>query len=235
MAKTKEQKKALKELNLKKQRKKVSKWVFIGILAALVIAGIYMTYYLIRYNFYNHYRDYITDYEYPEASEFKAAKDSSPSVEGYDLAAENDTLKLYIQEATGNIAVYDKRNGVTVYSNPPGADEDGIANGNNKNYLKSQLIISYYNTQRFESYYDSFTQVVAYNQVKAQSIPNGVRLNYTFGDRSSATGIVPIYISKSTLDDLLEEHASYQLPLPSAQQKPFRQPFQPYALQDLQR
>ena len=139
MAKTKEQKKALKELHLKKKRKKLSKWVIYLILAAVVIAGAYLAYYLIRYNFYNHYKDYIKDYTYEEAKDFKALSDSSPSVEGYKLAAEGDTLKLYIQTETGNIAVYDKRNGETIYSNPPGADTDGIANNVNKNYMKTIL------------------------------------------------------------------------------------------------
>ena len=205
MAKTKEQKKALKELNLKKKRKKLSKWVLGFILAVLVAVGIYFTYYLIRYSFYDHYKEYLTDYEYPEAGEFKAVKDSSPSVEGYVLAVEGDTLKLYVQTDTGNIAVYDKRNGVTVYSNPPGADEDALASGSNKNYLKSQMIISYFNTKRFESTFDSFSQAVAFGQLQAKSIPNGIRMIYTFGDTSSATGIVPIYISRSTLEDVLEK------------------------------
>ena len=205
MAKTKEQKKALKELNLKKQRKKVSKWVIYIILAVLAIFGAYMAYYLIRYNFYNHYRDYLTDYEYPEASDFKAASDSSPSVEGYELAAEGDNLKLYVQTKTGNIAVYDKRNGETIYSNPPGADQDGIANVSNKNYMKSQLIVDYYNTKRLEGTFDSYSQAVAFDQLEAKSIPNGVRMVYTFGDSTAKTGIVPIYIRQETLDNVLSK------------------------------
>ena len=203
MAKTKEQKKALKELNLKKKRKKPNKWVVLLLLAALLAVGIYMTYHLIRYNFYDHYEEYLTDYEYPEAGEFKALRDSSPDVDGYELAAEGDVLKLYVQTATGNIAIYDKRNGVTVYSNPPGADEDGLANGSNKNYLKSQLIISYFNTQRFESTFDSFSQSVSLNQLEVKSVQDGIRMVYTFGEAGSSTGIVPIFIRKDTLEDVL--------------------------------
>ncbi|MBR6172513.1 MAG: hypothetical protein IKQ49_05015 [Eubacterium sp.] len=206
MAKTKEQKKALKELNLKKKRKKVSKWVIYLILAVILIAGAYLTYYLIRYNFYNHYRDYVKSYTYnEEVQDFKAISDDSPSVEGYKLAAEGDTLKLYVQTETGNIAVYDKRNGETVYSNPPGADTDGIANNVNKNYMKSQLIIDYYNTQRIENTFDSCSQAVAYGQMEMKTIENGVRVIFTFGDTTASTGIVPIYIRQETLDNILAQ------------------------------
>ena len=203
MAKTKEQKKALKELNLKKKRKKVSKWVIYLILAAVLVVGIYFTIHLIRYNFYNHYRDYISDYSVAEDRDFKAIADASPSVEGYTLAAENEKLKLYIMPSNGNIAIYDKRNGETIYSNPPGADQDGMANNVNKNYLKSQLIVDYFNTQRMENTFDSFSQAVGFDQMEVKSIDNGVRVIYTFGDTTAATGIVPIYIRKDVLEDVL--------------------------------
>ena len=205
MAKTKEQKKALKELNLKKRRKKMSKWVLYVILGIILIAGAYLTYYLIRYNFYNKYKDYLTDYEMPAGAEYKALSDSSPSVEGYSLAAENDTLKLYVKTDTGNIAIYDKRNGETIYSNPPGADDDKIANESNRNNMKSQLILDYYNTQRNENTFDSFSQAVAFDQIEASSIENGVRITFTFGDTTASTGIVPIYIRQESLDRVLAQ------------------------------
>ena len=205
MARTKEQKKAMKELNLKKQRKKVGKWVLWVILGVLVIFGAYMAYYLIRYNFYNHYKDYLTDYEMPTGGEFKALSDASPSVDGFSLAAETDALKLYVKTSDGSIAVYDKRNGETIYSNPPGADEDSIVNQSNRNNMKSQLILDYYNTQRIENTFDSFSQAVAYDQIKAESIENGVRITYTFGDTTASTGIVPIYIRQESLDRILTQ------------------------------
>ena len=205
MARTKEQKKAMKELNLKKQRKKLGKWVIWVILGALAVFGIYMAYRLIRYNFYNHYKDYLTDYEMPAAGDFKALSDASPSVEGYSLAAETESLKLYVQTDTGCFAVYDKRNGETIYSNPPGADDDKIVNQSNRNNMKSQLILDYYNTQRIENTFDSFSQAVAFDQIKAESIENGVRITYTFGDTTASTGIVPIYIRQESLDRILEQ------------------------------
>ncbi|MCR5432571.1 MAG: hypothetical protein K6E95_08435 [Lachnospiraceae bacterium] len=205
MAKTREQKKALKEMNLKTQHTKKYKWVRYLLLAALAVVVIYLAYYLIRYNFYDHYRDYLTDYTVEEGTEFKALADPGASVDGYSLAAESTSLKLYVQTNTGNIAIYDKRNGETVYSNPPGADDDGIANASNKAYLKSQLIVDYYNTQRNENTFDSYSQAVELGQIEAQSIENGVRIIYTFGDTTAATGIVPIYINKDVLEEVLSK------------------------------
>ena len=121
------------------------------------------------------------------------------------LAAESDSLKLYADVKSGMIAVYDKRNGETIYSNPVDAENDGIANGTNKNYLKSQLVVTYFNTQRLESVFDSYSMAVAFNQLEAQSIPDGIRIIYTIGDTSSETGIVPQYISKDTLNDVMSK------------------------------
>jgi len=205
MSKTKEQKKALKEMNLKTQHTKKYSWVKYLLLAIVVIFAVYLSYYLIRYSFYDHYRDYLTDYTVEEGTEFKALADPDASVEGYTLAAESTSLKLYVQVNTGNIAVYDKRNGETVYSNPPGADDDAVANTTNKAYLKSQMVLDYFNTQRMENTFDSYSQAAQLGQIEAQSIENGVRIVYTFGDTTAATGIVPIYINKDVLEDVLSK------------------------------
>ena len=206
MAKTKEQKKALKELDLKQKKKfKINKTTLIVLAAILVVVGIWGVRYLIKYALYNGYEKYITDYDYVEGTEFKPLSDSGKNVPDMVLAAESDSLKLYADVKSGMIAVYDKRNGETIYSNPVDADNDGIANGTNKNYLKSQLVVTYFNTQRLESVFDSYSMAVAFNQLEAQSIPDGIRIIYTIGDTSSETGIVPQYISKDTLNDVMSK------------------------------
>ena len=206
MAKTKEQKKALKELDLKQKKKfKINKTTLIVLAAILVVVGIWGVRYLIKYALYNGYEKYITDYDYVEGTEFKPLSDSGKNVPDMVLAAESDSLKLYADVKSGMIAVYDKRNGETIYSNPVDAENDGIANGTNKNYLKSQLVVTYFNTQRLESVFDSYSMAVALNQLEAQSIPDGIRIIYTIGDTSSETGIVPQYISKDTLNDVMSK------------------------------
>lgn len=97
----------------------------------------------------------------------------------------------------------DKRNGQITYSNPVNADQDAIANKAHKNYLKSQLIIDYFNTGRTMGTYDSFSYCTDRGQLEAEGIENGIRFWYTIGDLSAATGIVPQYISAATLERVL--------------------------------
>ena len=66
------------------------------------------------------------------------------------LAQENDNLKLYVNTESGEIALVDKRTGEITYSNPVDADADGIANETNKNYMKSQIVLDYFNTSRIK-------------------------------------------------------------------------------------
>ena len=201
---SREQKKELKALGLDKKRKrKFGKIAFIILGCVLVVAAVFVARYLIKYAFYNEYRQYISDYEYEEGSKFRGKTDKDPKVEGMALAAENDNLKLYVDPATGYIAVYDKRNDVITYSNPTGLEEDSIANESNKSYLRSQMVVDFYNTQRLESTFDSYTYSVLLEQVEAESIENGVRIIYSLGDKSASTGIVPLTISKSALDGVI--------------------------------
>ena len=172
----------------------------VGLILAVVL--VYMIYYLVHYVFYNDYRKYLSSYEYETGTEFAAISETSSDVDGMVLAAENDYLKLYINTETADTAVVDKRNGQITYSNPVNADNDAKANPANKNFLKSQLIVDFFNTQRLESSFDSYTYSTSVGQYELESIENGLRVIYTIGDLSSKTGLVPQYISKATLDSI---------------------------------
>lgn len=81
-------------------------------------------------------------------AEFQAAKDDKPSVPGMVLVAENDTLKLYTNTETTEIAVYEKESGNITYSNPVERDSDAIAAGVNAAELNATLTLTYYNAAR---------------------------------------------------------------------------------------
>lgn len=171
----------------------------IGLIAAVVL--IWLAYYLIHFYFYNHYRDYLVSYDYEEGKEFTPIAESTGDVEGMVLAAQNGTLKLYVNVETGEAAFVDTRNGQITYTNPPDADNDAIANRTNTNYMKSQLVVDYFNTARTQGTYDSYSYCIEQgDQLEIESIENGVRFIYTFGDLTATTGIVPIYISADALD-----------------------------------
>ncbi|MBQ9122766.1 MAG: hypothetical protein IJY10_04650 [Lachnospiraceae bacterium] len=181
--------------------KKIALWI-LGI--AAVCGIVYFTYYYFHFMAYDGYEKYLSNYDYEEGTEFAPIKESKPDVEGMQLVAENDYLKLYTDTATANVAVYDKRSGEITYSNPVNADEDTVANPTNKNYLKSQFILSYYNSDVKSGTFDSYSMAVERGQLEVQSIENGVRYLYTVGDFSSSkTGNLPIYITPEKLNEIL--------------------------------
>lgn len=193
---------------MKEKKKKIKRKlgllqkILFGVLGVVLLAVlIWFIYYMVHYYLYDDYKQYLSGYETENGTEFTALKDSSKDVEGMELAAENDILKLYASTDSGDVAVYDKRSGVITYSNPVNAEDDPIANNTNKNYLKSQFVINYYNAAKAMGTYDSYSMAVARGQLQAQSIDNGIRFIYNLGDFSTnTTGIVPLYMSQDKLD-----------------------------------
>ena len=193
---------------MKEKKKKIKRKlgllqkILLGVLGVVLLAVlIWFIYYMVHYYLYDDYKQYLSGYETENGTEFTALKDSSKDVEGMELAAENDILKLYASTDSGNVAVYDKRSGVITYSNPVNAEEDQSANNTNKPFLKSLVVINYYNAAKAMGTYDSYSMAVARGQLQAQSIDNGIRFIYNLGDFSTnTTGIVPLYMSQDKLD-----------------------------------
>ncbi len=146
-----------------------------------VVAVIYLGYYIIHFRLYNHYKDFTKDYAYEEGSEYRALNDSDKNLPGWDLVAETDVLKLYTDTKTTYVAVYDKRTGNIVYSNPLNADDDTVANAANKNFLKSAVIVQYYNADVTPGTLNSYATGVKNGNYTYESIENGVRYTYTLG------------------------------------------------------
>ena len=156
------------------------------LLAALIVAAavgvIYIVYYLVRFKFYDGHKKYVTDYEYEQGTELTFKNEAAPDVPGFKLVTENEYLKLYTDTATCNVAVYDKRNGSISYTNPVDADQDKTAKAANKNYLKSQFILQYYNTTVASANYDSFSKSVQAKKYTWEGINNGIRYVYSVGE-----------------------------------------------------
>ena len=71
----------------------LSKRIGLGLLAAVIVcAGTYLAYYVLHYMAYDKYKQYISSYEYETAGSFKPIEEAVPSVDGFVLAAENETL-----------------------------------------------------------------------------------------------------------------------------------------------
>lgn len=173
----------------------------VGVLL-IVILG-YFGYKLVHYKLYDGYKDYISEHpEYEEGTPFQAVS-ASHTIDGMEAAAENEALILYINAKTAETAVYDKRSGQTIYSNPLEAEQDSVASKTNKSYLQSQMIVDFFNSNRKSTTYNSYDYCTSLGQFTIESIGNGIRVIYTIGDLSSSTGIVPEYITSERLESFL--------------------------------
>ncbi|HKL79257.1 MAG TPA: DUF5696 domain-containing protein [Mobilitalea sp.] len=190
--------------NLKHTNKKLSRKVGLYILGLAVLCIlVWLLYFYIRFYSYDGYKDNLSSYNYEEGKEFDAIPEENPSLQGMDLVAENEYLKLYTNTETAEVAVFDKRNQTAIYSNPVNTDNDSIANETNKQYLKSQFILNYFNKNRASGVYDSYSMSVSRGQVKVEKIKDGVRFIYNVGDFSTrSTGIVPTFFSSEKIEEL---------------------------------
>ena len=181
------------------------KWLWIALCAVLAIAAAVVGWYLIRFQFNDSYKQYITPpAQAAVGTDFAPLADASPAVEGFSLVAENGVLKLYANPETGEVAVHDLRSGETVYSNPPLADKDKVAKKANKGYLKSQVMVDYYNANLSTGSYASFPDCVDYGELEAQSIPDGVRFIYNLGEKKTVY-YVPQMLSDERYQELYEQ------------------------------
>ncbi len=188
------------------RRKRLIRRVFwLALAAAGLAALVLLAVFLFRYQFYTGYRDALAGrgYTTEEGAPFTPLAEEAPSVPGMQLAAENEHFKLYTDPAIAEVAVYDKRNGVTVYSNPPGLEEDPIANETNRNYLHSQFLLDYFNASRTAGVYDSYSMSVARGQAEAQAIQGGVRYRYVLGEQAEIEYYVPTALSQEMFERLV--------------------------------
>lgn len=167
------------------------------VLAAAVLAAVYgicwLVYYFCHFVWYDGYEKFLGSYEYETGTVYQPVAEAKPSVEGMELVCENEYLKLYTDPAMANVAIYDKRDGSIAYACPPNADEDSKANKNNKNYLKSQMMVYYYNSDVKSGSYDTYSRCVQKGQFTAEAIENGIRYIYTVGDMTDKNGNEGIY------------------------------------------
>jgi len=183
--------------------RKLRKIILAAVVVVLVIVLAVVAWYLGRYQFYDGYKEYLTQPAEKEAGmEFTPMAEDNPSVPGFELAAQSDVLKLYCKPNTGEIAVYDTRNGQTVYSNPQAADTDPLANGTNKNYLKSQFILDYYNVSLTSGKWDSYSMSTALDQMSVQSISGGVRFTYDLGEKVEIKYFIPTQLSIERYEEI---------------------------------
>lgn len=176
-------------------------WIFSIV---ILIVAVYQGYLTVRYRLHNGHLDILAEHEPSEAGySFTVLDSEAADIQGMVLAAENQYLRLYVEEETGNVALYDKRNGSTIFAVHPEMKNDPLASDLNKSLLQSQISLSYFTPLRLQGRFNSYDHSVAMGQVRLESIDNGLRVIYTIGDISSPTGIVPVYITPERLQHFL--------------------------------
>ncbi|WP_027088030.1 DUF5696 domain-containing protein [Cohnella panacarvi] len=116
--------------------------------------------------------------------------------------AENDRLRLFVEEASGAIAVLNKHTGAIWHSNPPGRESDSLASGVNKDLLSSQMKVDFYNNLGQLSSINTYTDSAAYKQIRFEPIPGGVRASYQFGTAKKSFEDMPPLFSKARFEEL---------------------------------
>ena len=180
--------------------------IFLSLLgAALIAALVYQGYLLFRFRLHDDYKALLTGAPGLADGAPFSGTDDTDAPEGMYLAAQNDILKLFVNPNNSDAAVFDRRTGMTAYTNPPDADSDPVAGGANKSILKSQLLIEFYDANRLPGRYNSYDYSVSLGQFELESIRNGFRCTYIIGDTSAPTGIAPVYITEERLDSFAQK------------------------------
>lgn len=123
--------------------------------------------------------------------------------DAFELIAENDHLKLYLNSDLVEFAVYVKQHNQLWYSNPPlRATEETLVSGSSKRRLNAQLAITY-EAANSRSQLDSYNDSVAHGQYEITPISNGVRITYRLGKQWEDRAYLPTIISRAALDELL--------------------------------
>ncbi|RIX59236.1 hypothetical protein D3P08_03515 [Paenibacillus nanensis] len=122
---------------------------------------------------------------------------------GMKGVAENNELRLLVDDQSGAVAVVHKASGEIWYSNPTDRDTDSLAAGVNKSELSAQLKLQYYNSFGQINAVNSFTDAVVHKQIGFEPIPSGVRVNYQFGTSAKSAEDMPQKMSAARFEALL--------------------------------
>jgi hypothetical protein len=136
--------------------------------------------------------------ESPTAIESHAA-----DILGMELVAENESLQLYFDAKTTEIAVKNKRDGSVWRSNPQDLEQDSKATSSTKSILSSQLLLNFSDASGKPQQYNSFSQSVKYNQYEYKKLNDGIQITYTIGEKLRGVEQVPPVIGEERFQTLI--------------------------------
>lgn len=156
-------------------------------------------------------------------TEFKSREEK---LETMTLKLTRGDYQMYVDPATGEVAVKNTVTGQIILSNP--YDIALIQSDNVKSELLSQVIVTFKdmtnNNQQRTMY--SYTDAAQRGQIKVKNIKNGIRVEYTIG-KQSAKKLMPYWMEASRFETMILAPMAEQ-----ASQFEYRQFTSNYTLQD---
>ncbi len=137
---------------------------------------------------------------FDEGGSLKSAFDDT-RVDGMTGVLENEQLRLFMDEATGGIAVKNQADGTVWYSNPLDREADALASGDNKDVLSAQIKLDFYNYLGQISSVNSYTDSVVNKQMKMEQTPEGVKVFYQFGTTAKTAEDLPMKVGKERFEE----------------------------------
>lgn len=98
----------------------------------------------------------------------------------WELAAENDSFRLYFDPGTTQIRVEDKLRGTEFRSNPENAADDPVAFGQNKSLVQALMDVTYVDDQSASYTVNSFMGSTKEGTYRYEYADNGVYINFQF-------------------------------------------------------
>ena len=129
--------------------------------------------------------------------EFNAEKHPAPYV------LENNKIRFELDPLTTQFTVTQKSTGKVWYSNPPEAQKDPLALSNEKNNMKSTMLIKYSTENGNEDTYDLFSNSVERNFYDIKASASEIRVDYTVGQMDREY-VFPLILYQSDLDKWCE-------------------------------
>lgn len=120
------------------------------------------------------------------------------SLDGFELVSENEYLELYFNSQTTEIAVYDKLNDKTWFSNP---QDRAKARAAVRDRLSSQVVIFHGAGSGTEK--NSYKYSVQYEQYEYSYIENGVRVEYQIVEEWRNEHYLPVLVSQARMHDFI--------------------------------
>lgn len=125
--------------------------------------------------------------------------------ERFQLAAENQHLMLYVDPQTAEVVVQQRATGLIWSTNPlDRGSVEKIARGSAMNELQAQLVLHYYTPEDVAKTIDTYAESIAHEQFAIVSIENGIRIEYELGKRWDDWSHIPVMISQTRFDELLD-------------------------------